>query len=71
VLRGHVVDFLQLPSWPVFNVADIAINTAAVLIVVLSLRGRGLDGHRVVDDDETAPPRKEPGGEHRAEEDAR
>ena len=47
VLRGHVVDFLQLPNWPVFNVADISINTAAVLIVILSLRGRGLDGRRM------------------------
>ena len=50
VLRGHVVDFLQLPSWPVFNVADISINCAAVLIVILSLRGRRLDGHRVDED---------------------
>ena len=37
--RGHVVDFLELPRWPVFNVADSAIVVAGVLIVVLSLRG--------------------------------
>lgn len=37
-LRGHVVDFLQLPNWPVFNIADIWINIAAVLIVLLSIR---------------------------------
>ncbi len=47
VLRGHVVDFLQLPSWPVFNVADICINTAAALIVWHSLRGRTLSGSLV------------------------
>lgn len=44
--RGHVVDFLRLPNWPVFNVADICIDAAAVLIVVLALRGVGLDGTR-------------------------
>ena len=27
--RGHVVDFLALPNWPVFNVADMCINVAA------------------------------------------
>ena len=42
--RGHVVDFLQLPHWPVFNVADSAICCAAGLIVLASLRGVGIDG---------------------------
>ncbi len=46
-LRGHVVDFLMLPSWPVFNVADIAINVAAALILVQVFRGVRLDGTRV------------------------
>lgn len=41
---GHVVDFLQLPNWPIFNVADMCINVAAVLIVILSFKGIGLDG---------------------------
>jgi signal peptidase II len=36
-LRGHVVDFLQLPRWPIFNVADMCITSAAVLIMVLSV----------------------------------
>lgn len=44
--RGHVVDFLELPHWPIFNVADSAIVSAAVLIVLLALRGTGLDGRR-------------------------
>lgn len=48
VLQGHVVDFLQFPdwppNWPVFNVADIMINVAAVIIVVQTVRGVGLDG---------------------------
>ncbi len=48
VLRGHVVDFLQLPHWPIFNVADMCICTAAVMIMVLAViknvehRGRAL-----------------------------
>jgi len=44
--RGHVVDFLQLPNWPVFNVADSAISLAAAAFVFLSLRGIRLDGTR-------------------------
>lgn len=44
VLRGHVVDFLQLPHWPVFNVADVCINVAAALILIQALRGVRLDG---------------------------
>lgn len=43
---GHVVDFLELPHWPVFNVADMCIDTAAVLIALLALRGIGIDGSR-------------------------
>jgi signal peptidase II len=46
VLRGHVVDFLQLPHWPIFNVADMCINVAAVLIVVQAVRGMPVTGVR-------------------------
>jgi len=44
--RGHVVDFFALPHWPVFNVADICIDAAGVIFVVLVLRGVHLDGSR-------------------------
>ena len=44
--RGHVVDFIALPHWPVFNVADMCINVAAVVIVVLAVRGIRPDGSR-------------------------
>jgi signal peptidase II len=37
VLRGHVVDFIQLPYFAIFNVADLCITSAAVLIMVLSV----------------------------------
>lgn len=36
-LQGHVVDFLRLPNWPVFNVADMSLVCAAALILALSL----------------------------------
>ena len=45
-LRGHVVDFLMLPNWPVFNVADMCINVAAGLIILQTFRGIALDGTR-------------------------
>ncbi|ANH39158.1 lipoprotein signal peptidase [Nocardioides dokdonensis FR1436] len=45
-MRGHVIDFLMLPNWPVFNVADMAINGAAALILVQAFRGIRLDGTR-------------------------
>lgn len=44
--KGHVVDFLMLPNWPVFNVADICINVGVGLILLQVLRGVGLDGSR-------------------------
>jgi signal peptidase II len=47
VLRGHVVDFLMLPHWPIFNVADMCINVAAALILVQAFRGIRLDGSRI------------------------
>jgi len=37
-LQGEVVDWIQLPYWPVFNVADMAVVSAAVLIALLSWR---------------------------------
>lgn len=44
--RGHVVDFIQLPHYAVFNVADMCINVAAALIVIQLVRGVHLDGTR-------------------------
>lgn len=45
-MQGHVVDFLMLPNFPVFNIADICINVAAGTIILQSLRGMNVDGTR-------------------------
>jgi signal peptidase II len=45
-LRGHVIDFFQLPNWPVFNVADMCINAAAAIIILQAIRGVSHTGHR-------------------------
>ena len=52
VFRGYVVDWIELPHWPVFNLADSAIVCGGVLAVLLSARGIRLDGTRV----STEPP---------------
>lgn len=38
LLRGHVIDWMQLPHWPIFNIADTAIVVAAFISVVLTVR---------------------------------
>jgi signal peptidase II len=43
-LRGWVVDWIELPHWPVFNVADSCIVCGGVLAVLLAVRGVRIDG---------------------------
>jgi signal peptidase II len=35
--RGYVTDMIQLPRWPTFNVADIAISVGVVLVIISNL----------------------------------
>jgi signal peptidase II len=37
-LRGRVVDFVDLPGWPIFNLADAAICLAGAMIIALAVR---------------------------------
>jgi signal peptidase II len=38
ILRGEVVDFIKVPHWPTFNVADSAITVGVILIAVRGWR---------------------------------
>lgn len=52
---GHVVDFISTP-WmipAIYNVADMSIVTSMAVFMILTIRGIGLDGKRVVN-----PPKK-------------
>jgi len=44
--RGYVVDFIQFPNFPVFNVADSFITCSAALMVILTLFGIDYRGSR-------------------------
>lgn len=46
LFRGYVVDWIQVPHWPVFNLADSAIVCGGILAVLMSARGVRLDGQR-------------------------
>jgi signal peptidase II len=43
--NGHVVDFIQIPfNFPIFNIADMAIVSAAVLIAIRVVSGQKFGG---------------------------
>ena len=51
LLRGHVVDFFQLPHFAIFNVADVCITSAAVLIMILAvIKNVGIEGEHYTRD---------------------
>ncbi len=56
--HGHVIDMIQVPFFAVFNVADIWISCAAVLVVWLSMVTKvGLDGQPATDKPPADAPR--------------
>ena len=44
--QGHVVDFIALPNFAIFNIADSCVVCGVILVCLLTLRGVGLDGKR-------------------------
>jgi signal peptidase II len=50
-----VVDWIELPHWPVFNLADASIVCGGVLAVLLASRGLQVDGTVQRDDAPEAP----------------
>jgi signal peptidase II len=54
-LRGHVVDFVQVGWWPVFNLADSCVTIGAVLLVA-----RALFPPRAAPSPESSPPSGSP-----------
>ena len=67
---GHVVDFLSTP-WllpAIYNVADMAIVSSMVIFMILTIRGIGLDGERIVEaPKKNAKPEEPPVDEPKAE----
>ncbi len=57
---GEVRDFIQVPNWPVFNVADMAVVGSALLIVVLSLLGIPATEQPADEDAEESPAEASP-----------
>lgn len=44
--RGHVVDWIYLHHWPVFNVADSGIVVGGIVAALLAVQGLRIDGTR-------------------------
>ncbi|HET9718945.1 MAG TPA: signal peptidase II [Solirubrobacteraceae bacterium] len=40
VTRGSVIDFIKLPHWPAFNVADMSITFGVIILVLVVEGGR-------------------------------
>lgn len=41
---GHVIDFIAVPNFAIFNLADSCIVVSIIVIVILVMRGKTLDG---------------------------
>lgn len=67
---GHVIDFIDLRVWPVFNVADIAVTLGVALVVLAALapsraRGRGAARSRSVSERQGEAPQADSRGNPR------
>jgi signal peptidase II len=48
-LNGGVVDWIRLPHWPVFNLADVCISIGILIAVALTIRKTPLNSKRLKD----------------------
>jgi signal peptidase II len=46
VRDGAVIDFIDLPLWPAFNLADVAITAGVVVLVLTAFGGSGAPAHQ-------------------------
>ncbi|QBI53905.1 signal peptidase II [Streptomonospora litoralis] len=60
-LHGAVVDWIQVPNFPVFNIADSCICVGGAFAVLLAFRGINLDGTRESDNRAEEAPADEDG----------
>ena len=67
LFRGDVVDWIELPHWPVFNLADSAIVCGGVLAVLLAILGLRMDGTRESRTSESGPAEPAPAEQAPAE----
>lgn len=49
---GHVVDFIAVPNFAIFNIADSFIVVSIIIVVILVMRGKNMDGS--LEDDNSA-----------------
>ena len=55
ILEGHVVDFMSIGWWPVFNVADSSLVAGVIVVAVAVLRSIDYDGAPVALGTSTGP----------------
>lgn len=46
IVDGAVTDFIDLPAWPAFNLADVEITAGILLLLLIYLRDSGPDRER-------------------------
>ena len=46
IFKGHVIDWIGLPNWALFNIADSAIVLSVFTMALLSWRGSNYRGAR-------------------------
>src|SRR5699024_1090851 len=57
---GHVIDFIAFPNFAIFNIADSFIVVSIIVIVILVMMGKTLDGQPETDDTTQDPSNDSP-----------